>query len=170
MRTPLPAAIRSPNERQLVLRLAYIEAFHRSVPPAAPDLLAVCNEELMTEPLAESRRLCYLSATHVEGPLPTFDRVEVRSRENRRIGRLDGIIIDPAERQVRYLVVDAATFFTHHRYVLPLASTQIDAERPSLRVDFNRDDLTDVDEFDAAAFPTFSDEDLITALFARPHA
>ena len=124
----------------------------------------------MTELMAESGRLCYVSATHVEGPLPTFDRVEVRSRENRKIGRLDGIIIDPAERQVRYLVVDAPTFFTHHRYVVPLASTQIDAERPSLRVDLDRDELTHVDEFDAAAFPTFSDDDLITALFAHPHA
>jgi hypothetical protein len=96
--------------------------------------------------------------------------LEVRTRENERIGRLDGIIIDPEERRARYLVVDEDRFLRHHRYVLPLVATQIDAEQRALRVDVDKDDLTDADEFDASAFPPFSDEDLMTALFARPSA
>jgi hypothetical protein len=115
-------------------------------------------------------RLCYLSADRVEGPIDTFDRLEVRTRENERIGRLDGIIIDPAERRARYLVVDEDRFLRHHRYLLPLVPAQIDAEQHALRVDVDKDDLTDADEFDADAFPVFSDEDLMTALFARPGA
>jgi hypothetical protein len=119
--------------------------------------------------ISEPTRLCYLDATHVEGPLPTFDGLEVRNRQNHWLGRLDGIIIDPAERQVRYLVVDEGRFLRHHRYLLPLAPTQVDVEHGALRVDLNRDDLTDAEEFDAEAFPKFSDDDLVTAMFAKPH-
>jgi PRC-barrel domain protein len=115
-------------------------------------------------------RLCYLSADRVEGPLDTFDKLEVRGRENLRIGQLEGIIIDPAERRVRYLVVDEARFLRHHHYLLPLAPTQVDVEHHALRVDLDRDELDEVDEFDADTFPPFSDDDLIASLFARPSA
>jgi sporulation protein YlmC with PRC-barrel domain len=111
-------------------------------------------------------RLRYLNATRLEGPVPRFDRLVVLNSEGRRVGRLDGIIIDPAQRRVRYLVVDDSGFFKHHRYLLPLAPTRVDTERPALRVDIDSADLTRCEDFDPAAFPRFSDDDLLVALFA----
>ena len=119
---------------------------------------------------SEPTQLCYLSADRVEGPFEKFDDFEVVSRENQHIGHFDGIIIDPSERQVRYLVVDEAKFLRHHRYLLPMAPTQVDAEHHALRVDLDREDLSHADSFDAATYRRFSDDDLITALFARPGA
>ena len=123
----------------------------------------------MTRPTSDTTRLCYLNADRVEGPLPDFGRLEVRGRQNHKLGRLDGIIIDPAERQVRYLVVDAPKLFGHRRYLLPLAPTQIDPDGRALRVDLDEDDLTHVERFDDRDFPSFSDEDLVTALFSNSH-
>jgi sporulation protein YlmC with PRC-barrel domain len=118
------------------------------------------TEDLMLEYSAEAAKLCYLSASRIEGPLPSFDGLAVRSGEGRKIGRLDGIIINPAERRVRYLVVDAAKRFRHHRYLVPLEATTVDAERRELRVDIDRADLAQVEELDDHEFSTFSDEDL----------
>ena len=114
---------------------------------------------------SETARLCYLNAAQVEGPLANFDGVEVRNRDDRKIGRLDGIIIDPSERRVRYLVVDDSGFLRHHRYLLPLSPTRIDAARPALRVDVERADLRHCEEFDHNAFRSFSDDALLSALF-----
>jgi len=124
-------------------------------------------ELLHDEPSQENAQLRYLSATDVEGPLPTFEGFEVRDRQDRRIGKLDGIIIDPSERRVRYLVVNERTFVRRHRVLLPLESARVDAERAALHVDLDTDDLDDLQEFDTRRFPTFSDDDLITAIFAR---
>lgn len=118
----------------------------------------------MTSGSSETVRLRYLDATRLEGPVPTFDRLIVLNNEGRRVGRLDGIIIDPAERRVRYLVVDDSGFFKHHRYLLPLAPTRVDTERPALRVDVDRADLTRCEDFDPASFPRFSNDDLLAAL------
>jgi len=125
---------------------------------------------MRTEPIDElddDRGLRYLSATDVEGPISTFDGLEILDREEQTIGRLDGIIIDPRERRVRYLVVDERKFVRRHRVLLPLEMTRIDAERAALHVDVDKADVDDLQEFDTRTFPPFSDDDLITALFAR---
>src|SRR5688572_20225825 len=99
---------------------------------------------------AEAARLRYLNATRIEGPLPTFNGLDVRDSKGRRVGRLDGIIIDPAERRLRYLVVDDGGFLENHRYLIPLQRTRIDAERPALWVDVDSADLGGCEDFDPA--------------------
>src|SRR5437867_490407 len=127
------------------------------------------NEELMAEQLSDATRLCYLNADRVEGPVTNLGGLEVRGRQNHKLGRLDGIIIAPAERQVRYLVVDATKLFRHQRYLLPLTPTQIDPDGRALHVDLDAHELAGVEKFDGRAFPSFSDEDFMTALFATSH-
>lgn len=109
---------------------------------------------------SEMSRLRYLNATRIEGPLPTFDHLDVRSNEGRMVGRLDGIIIDPAERRVRYLVVDDSRLLHRHRYLLPLLRTRVDQEQPALCVDVDSRDLDRCEDFDPASFPGLSDADL----------
>jgi PRC-barrel domain len=115
---------------------------------------------------SEKARLRYLNATQIEGPVSSFDHLEVRSREDRTIGRLDGILIDPSERRVRYFVVDDEGSRRHHRYLIPLAPTRLDARRRALCVDVTTSDVEQCEDFEDASFPHFSDDDLLNALFA----
>lgn len=115
---------------------------------------------------SEKARLRYLNATQIEGPLASFARLDVRSREDQTIGRLDGILIDPMERCVRYFVVDDDGSRRHHRYLIPLAPTRLDAGRRALCVDVTTSDVERCEDFEDASFPRFSDDDLLTALFA----
>jgi hypothetical protein len=110
---------------------------------------------------------CYVDADHVERALPTFDRLEVLTHDDHKLGRLDGIIIDPADRRVRFLVVDEGGFFRRHRFLLPLTSTQVDIDRPALRVDVERNALDGCADFDRDAYPDFGDDQLLTAIFGQ---
>ena len=107
---------------------------------------------------AEPVRLCYLDSTQIQGPLPGFDCVEVRNEKNRLIGigRLDGIVIDPAEHCVRYLVVDDERFLERRKYLLPFGAAQVDLKHKALCVEVDRTDLARCEEFNAQAFSRFS--------------
>lgn len=115
---------------------------------------------------SEQARLRYLNATQIEGPVSSFDQLEVRNGEDQTIGRLHGILIDPSERRVRYFVIDDWDSSRRHRYLIPLAPTRLDARRRALCVDVPTTDEEQFEDFEDASFPQFSDEDLLTALFA----
>ena len=104
----------------------------------------------------ESAKLCYLDATQISGPLEDFDDVQVRHRQRGTIGRLDGIVIDPAERRVCYLVVDDERFLRHRRYLMPLNAAQVDVEHRAVWVDADQAALTVCEEFDRDDFRSFS--------------
>ena len=109
-------------------------------------------------------RLRYLSADHVEGPRSTFERFEVRNVDDEKIGRLDGVLVDPPARRMRYLVVDVGTF-RHRLHLVPLEATRVDHDAHALRVDMERDDMASAPPFDPHTVVRFSDEDLLTAMF-----
>jgi hypothetical protein len=115
----------------------------------------------------EHSRLRYVSPNHLEVPLPKGP-LDVRDRQNRTIGHFDGVVFDPIERRVRYLVVDRRGLLSHQRYLVPIDPTQIDVEHRAFRVGLDREELSSFRDFDPRAFPDFSDEDLIDALFASP--
>src|SRR5438105_9819966 len=106
-----------------------------------------------------SAPLCYLSADHLEGPLPSFSHLDLRTFDDAPIGRLDGIIIDRPAKRMRFFVVDAGDK-THHRYLLPLCPTRIDPESHALCVDVKEHELQRCAEFDPHDFRELSDEDL----------
>jgi hypothetical protein len=121
--------------------------------------------EALMSSSSEKARLRYLNASQIEGPLASFDRLDVRTREDRTIGRFDGILIDPTERRVRYFVVDDDEPRRHHRYLIPLVPTRLDARRRALCVDVTTSDVEQCEDFEDASFPCFSDDDLLAALF-----
>jgi hypothetical protein len=100
--------------------------------------------------------LCYLAATDIKGPFPELAGVEVRNHGHRILGRLDGIVIDPAARSLRYLVIDDERHLERHRYLLPLGAAWVDVEHGTLCVWADRTDLTRCEEFDADRFSSFS--------------
>jgi len=116
---------------------------------------------------ADAPHLCYLRADQIRGPLPTFDHLEVKNREDVKLGRLDGIIIDAAERRMEYFVVEQG-FLNHRRYLLPLQLTQVDTETNALRMDVDGGDLESCARFNPGAFRRYSGYDHLAAMFHQP--
>jgi hypothetical protein len=108
--------------------------------------------------------LCYLNTRRLEAPL--FEPLDVRTRSDLKLGTFDGVVVDPAARCVRYLVIDRGRFF-HERRLIPLMLTRIDRKHHALRLEVDNVDPAEWLIFDKRSYPPFSDADLITAMFAR---
>jgi hypothetical protein len=118
--------------------------------------------------LPSTSELSYLDASKVTSPAGVLSELDVLSAEGRRLGSIEGVVIDAAARRVRYLAVKAAGWFSHRRYLVQADQLgQIEGERKALRL---RVDLRNEAEhgLDAAALRRFSDDDLLAAVFS-PH-
>jgi hypothetical protein len=121
----------------------------------------------MATPTHDRSRLCYLDAACVEGPFPTCNAVEVWNEEDGKLGRLEGIVLDPEARHVEYLIVAAGGVFRRRRYLLPFRPTRVDVGRRALCVDAHKTDLARCEEFEPDTFHPYSDDDLLAALFPK---
>ena len=116
--------------------------------------------------LLATSALSYLDASKVSSPAGALSELDVLSTEGRRLGSIEGVVIDAAARRVRYLSVRSSGWFSHRRYLVPADQLgQIEGERKALRL---RVDLRHeaVPGLDTAALREFSDDDLLAALFA----
>ena len=110
--------------------------------------------------------LRFLDADHVEHPSGTLGGLAVCNDQNETLGPLDGVLIEPATRRVRYFVVgkEAAS---RGRYVLPADTPAVlDLKDRTLRVHAQAEDLERL----RGAVADFSDEDVLTAMFHTPAA
>jgi hypothetical protein len=112
-------------------------------------------------------RLRYIDGSKVQTPGGQLDQLDVLNQEDSNVGRVEGIVVDPAERQVRYFVFKSRRALRARHYLLPLAPATIDAENKALHVDAQTDDLDELIDGPAKRFPPFTDDDLLTALFAN---
>lgn len=113
----------------------------------------------------DAPQLRFVENSRLESPL--VEPLDVRTHAGTKIGTFDGVIVDPAERRVRYLVVDRGRVF-HKRCLIPMPSARVDAAHHALRIDVDDTDSSEWERFDPITFPRFSDDDLITAMFAPP--
>ena len=107
--------------------------------------------------------LRYLDAGHVEHPTGTLAGLSVCTEQNEQIGCLDGVLIEPSTRRVRYFVVDTIrpAQDEHERCVLAAdAPVVLDIRGRTLRVG----GCVDMEPLPVPVTP-FSDEDVMTALF-----
>ena len=107
--------------------------------------------------------LRYLDAGHVEHPDGTLEGLAVCTEQNEQIGCVDGVLIEPSTRRVRYFVVDTVrpADDNHERCVLPVDSPVVlDIRSRTLRVRGS----ADMEPLPDPVQP-FSDEDVMTALF-----
>ena len=82
--------------------------------------------------------------------------------------RLRYMVVEPAVRRARFLVIERPGKLRSRRYLLDADTPAVlDPNGQTLRVEADEDDL---ERFDARTIPTFSDDDLIEALFAKPAA
>jgi hypothetical protein len=114
--------------------------------------------------------LRYVDASHVKTPVTDLGGLAVRSGDDRNLGELEGCVIDPANRRLRYFVVHSRTGFRTHRYLVPVGLAYLDAGRRAVRVSTGKNELERCPEFEPEKFKPFSDEDLIEALFHKTEA
>jgi hypothetical protein len=104
-------------------------------------------------------RLRHLDAAKVETPIGPLDDVVV-THNDVPIGKLEGIIVDPEERHVRYYVVESRDWFKTHRYLVPDAQHQIDWNRRALQVELDEKALAQLPELHDDQYPPCSVDDL----------
>jgi len=112
--------------------------------------------------------LRYVEATQVEHPLGTLAGLSMCTEEDEKLGSLEGVLVEPASRRVRYFVVERPKMLGRRRYLLAADTpASIEAGGGKLRVMAHAEDL---ERFDSRSVQNFSDEDLISAMFGHPAA
>jgi PRC-barrel domain protein len=115
-------------------------------------------------------QMCYLRASQVQGPVGDLADVRLRTADDSALGKLDGVLINPAERRVVYFVVRSSSWRGARRFLVPSdVLLHMEADR-TLTVHVGRDELSRCEEFDKRKVRDFSDDDVVTAMFARPAA
>jgi hypothetical protein len=107
--------------------------------------------------------LCYLSARHVAMPGGTLDALELCNSEHESVGSVDGVLIDPPERRVRYFVVKLRP---SDHVLLPvdeIVYVDSEADGPHLEAAPGARLL----QFDPQTVRPFSADDAVTSIFAR---
>jgi hypothetical protein len=115
---------------------------------------------------AETDSLRYLEANAVDCPTGKLEGLSVVSQDDEALGVVNGVLIDPVTRQLRYFVVQAARLFNRRRYLVAAdAPAVVMAEDKTLRVEQPFESI-ERQRFDSRSVPRFSDDDLMTALFS----
>ena len=111
----------------------------------------------------EEQRLRYLEAARVEHPDGTLDGFQVCTNSREAIGSLEGVLVEPAQRRVRYFVVGPRGW-ARRRYLVPAEwPARLDHGDARIYVDA---DPRDVRPYDPRAVTAFSDVDVVDAMFA----
>jgi hypothetical protein len=113
--------------------------------------------------------LRYLDAERLDTSEGRLDDVLVVSPSHATLGKLDGVVVDPCRRQVRYYVLERAGWFSSRHYLLPLGTARLLPDRRAVEVDLETDEIGKLEQVDPSDLPKFSDEDLVAAMF-RPRA
>jgi hypothetical protein len=113
--------------------------------------------------------LRYLDADAVECPAGKLDGLRLVARDE-PLGSIDGVLIDPSTRKLRYYVVGRARLFKKQRY---LVSADMPAvvlpDQKALHVELSVDEI-ERQQFDSDSVEDFSDDDLLKAMFSKPAA
>ena len=116
--------------------------------------------------LPDTSELSYLDASRVTSPAGALSELDVLSADGRKLGSIEGVVIDAAARHVRYLSVRSSGWLGRQRYLMQADHLgQIDADRKALRLRGNLKSEA-VHGLDAAALRKFSDDDLLAAMFS----
>ena len=109
--------------------------------------------------------LCYLDAAHVDSPAGMLSDFNVVTSAGEQLGSIAGVVIEPAARRARFLDVQADGLRGRHYLVEADYLGQVDIERKQLRL--LSEEMPEVHHCDSASLRRFSDDDLLTAMFAR---
>lgn len=121
----------------------------------------------MSDDKRGGRQLCYLEASKVEAPGGDLAGLTVQTHADETLGTLDGVLIDPSERRLRFYVVETRGLLRRKRYLLSAdVPVRVEPERQRLQVDAADADVNLSDEFDVRTVRPFTSEDAIDAMFS----
>lgn len=116
----------------------------------------------------DCRHLCYLEASKLESSAGDLAGRAVRTQGDETLGTLDGVLIDPTRRRLRYYVVEDRGLLRSRRYLLSAdLPIRVESEGQTLRIDAQKTDVTLSDEFDLRTVRAYSSEDALDAMFSR---
>jgi hypothetical protein len=114
--------------------------------------------------------LRYLEAWNVRCPVGTLADLSVRTRDDEQLGAIDGVLVDPVRRRLRYFVVESSARLLRRRYLLCADQpARFECDGTLLRVDADAEEL-ERERFDERSIRRFSDDDVITAMFGNTAA
>jgi uncharacterized protein YrrD len=112
------------------------------------------------------RDLCYLEAQNVEIAAGKLADLEVCSRDDEKLGGVDGVLIEPSARRIRYFVVKSPGWFRKGRYLVPVEDlARVETDQQVLRIETSAADVGR-EAFTPDAVRPFTDEDVVTVMFA----
>ena len=109
--------------------------------------------------------LRFLEAKNVETPAGRLNDFVLVSPTDAKLGTLDGVVVSPHERQVRYYVVKTGGWFGR-RYLLPATPARLESDRHARQVDLEPEDLNQLARTDLHQFASFCDTDVVDSMFA----
>src|SRR5690349_16839291 len=108
--------------------------------------------------LHEEQQLRFLEAARVEHPDGTLDGFEVCTVTEERLGSIEGVLIEPAQRRVRYFVVGRRGW-RRKRYLVPAeCHARLDSDEARIYVEAGG---REVRPYGSGDVPRFSDEDVL---------
>jgi hypothetical protein len=120
--------------------------------------------------IGDKADLRYLEANNVRCSLGNLADFQVCTSDAKSLGNIEGVLISPSTRRCEYFVIESRSLFEQHRFLLPVVETGAIVEEPkTLKIAARKDELN-LEKFTPSSVPQFSDEDLITTIFAQDAA
>ena len=111
--------------------------------------------------------LRYLDASSVRCPAGMLSEFRVCTEDAQQLGSVNGVLISPSLRQLRYYVIEQPGLFVQRRYLVSAdTGAVLEPDRKTLKIDAPKDEL-DLQSFKLGSVPPFSDDDLVQTMFAR---
>lgn len=111
----------------------------------------------------EEQRLRYLDASQVEHPDGTLDGFEICTDSQGTLGCLQGVLVEPSRRRVRYFVVGPRGWRRRKYLVSAECPARLDCDDSRIYVEADRSDVRPYEPRDVA---NFAEADVVDAMFA----
>ena len=125
---------------------------------------------MVNKQLDESADLRYLGAESVRCATGSLSDFHVCTNDAHPLGSIDGVLISPSSRRLEYFVIESPGRLVRRKYLIPIeAGPFFQADPQTLRVAASKDEL-DLQMYAPRSIREFTDEDLITTMFASDAA
>ena len=109
--------------------------------------------------------LRFVEAEKLETPAGRLNDFVLVSPTDVTLGTLDGALVNPHDRQIRYYVVNTGGWFHGRRCLLPMTPARLETARHALQVDCEPEDLDQLARTDLHQFASFCDTDIVDTVF-----
>lgn len=117
---------------------------------------------------AETGDLRYLDAHSVRCPAGHLSDFSVCTEDAEPLGNVNGVLISPSLRKLRYFVIERPGTFIRRRFLLPAeAGAVLQPDGKTLQIAGSKHELQELESFKPGSVPSFSDDDLLQAMFAQ---